>query len=214
MRSASVLAALLCALLAVLGPSMSQAEEPVIVVPIALHLPRPLDAAGEVRLEAFREAYRPHGICFAIERETLPEAHWHLRDIRARHALRARLVARRFNVFLVDRADDPRPSASTIRAAARAGFAPTGELSGAHIPAAGRMPATYAFVTQRGSGLSIAHEVGHFLGAGHSADPTNIMSYAAERHRFDAHQVRVFRARAARAIRRGELVRGEPCDPA
>jgi hypothetical protein len=68
-------------------------------------------------------------------------------------------------------------------------------------------------ITQRGSGLSIAHEVGHFLGAGHSPDPANIMSYAAERHCFDARQVRVLRARASRALRGGVLARGEPCDP-
>jgi hypothetical protein len=193
--------------------SSSRADEPMLVIPLAVHVTRVGDAGDEARIAVFREAYRPHGICFAVRREPLPEARWHLRDIRARHALRARLVPRRFNVFLVDRADDPRPSASTVRAAARAGFVPGGELSGAHVPATGHRPATFAFVTRRGSGLSIAHEVGHFLGAGHSADPTNLMSYAPERHRFDARQVRVFRARAARAIRRGDVTRGEPCDP-
>jgi hypothetical protein len=189
----------------------ARADDAALVVPVVLHLPRPLDDAGRERIRVFREAYAPHGICFSISTRELPEAHWHLRTIRERHALRSRLVARRFNVFLVDSADDPSPSESTRRAAERAGFEPSGELAGAHIPAAGAHPATYAFVTSRGSGLSIAHETGHFLGAGHHADPENIMSYAPSRHCFDEAQARVFRARARRLVRTREIERAS-CD--
>lgn len=194
------------------APARSRGDEAAIVVPLVLHVPRPLDERGHARLRVLRQAYGPHGICFATQVRALPERHWHLRTIRDRHALRALLVARRFNVFLVDRADDPAPSASTLRAAARAGFEPTGELAGAHIRARGEHPGTFALVTSRGSGLSIAHEIGHFLGAGHHADPTNIMSYGRDRQRFDEAQARVFRARARRFLRAGELARGASCD--
>lgn len=66
-------------------------------------------------------------------------------------------------------------------------------------------------MSSRGSGLSIAHETGHFLGAGHHRDPDNIMSYSPTRHRFDEAQARVFRARARRYLRTGELERAS-CD--
>lgn len=205
-----VCAVFLCLPLCAVGLG-ARADEAPLVVPVVLHVPRPLDEAGRERIRVFRRAYAPHGICFAVTTRELPEAHWHLRTIRDRHALRRSLVARRFNVFLVDRADDPSPSQSTRRAAERAGFEPSGELAGAHIRAAGAHPATYAFVSSRGSGLSIAHETGHFLGAGHHRDPDNIMSYSPTRHRFDEAQARVFRARARRYLRTGELERAS-CD--
>ena len=80
-----------------------------------------------------------------------------------------------------------------------------GRLSGAHIPADDRRPATYILVSRASSPLSLAHELGHFLGAAHHPDPENIMSYGRERRRFSPRQIRVFVARATRMARRRTL---------
>lgn len=191
-------------------PAAATDDGSVIALPLAIHAPGgALDAPREALLAGLAEAYAPHGICFVPSMHPLPEESRELRTIRERHALRALLVPRAANAFMVDRAFDPRPSASTRRTAARAGFEPSGLLGGAHIPAEGRHPATYVLVTRGGSSSALAHELGHFLGAGHHPDPTNIMSYGAHRDRFDAAQVRVFRARARRYVARGELTRVE-----
>ena len=139
------------------------------------------------------------------ERRTLPEGFATLATIRDRHRLKRFLVPRAINVFVVDRIDDPVPSEATRRAAARQGFEPTGRLGGAHVRAPRHSPGTYMIVSRRSAPLVVTHELGHFLGAPHHADPENIMSYGRERSRFDERQRAAFRTFARRHVRRGAL---------
>jgi hypothetical protein len=184
-------------------------DDALLALPLALHVPGAAeDDHARALLDALARAYGPHGICFVPTLHALPDDRRELRTIRERRALRALLVPRAANALLVDRMHDPHPSESTRRTAARHGFEPTGLLGGAHVPAAaGHRPATYVIVTRDGGPLTLAHELGHFLGAGHHPDPANIMSYGRDRRAFDAAQVRVFRARARRALARHELSR-------
>lgn len=186
-------------------PLEAQTPEP-ITLPVVLHV---LEGADEARVTALldttREAYAPAGIELVITRRVLAEERRWLHTIRDRRSLSRLLVPHAINVFLVDHADDPHPSESTRRTAERVGATPSGHLGGAHIPAAGHHPGTYVIVTGDGTRYTLAHELGHVLGAGHSADPESIMSYARERHRFEDRLLPVFRARALRYLRTREL---------
>jgi len=151
--------------------------------------------------------YAGAGLCVrVVERRALPVPAT-LERIADRRRLARFVVPRRVNVFLVAAILDPVPSASTRRTAARFGFAPTGLLNGAHVPVRDRAPGTYLIVRAGAGPTTLAHELGHLLGAGHHRDPTNLMSYARERVRFDEHQLRTFRSRAARLARTGALER-------
>jgi hypothetical protein len=133
---------------------------------------------------------------------TLAEDFGELRTVRDRHALKRFLVPRRVNVFIVARMLDPVASTTTKRAAAWQGFEPSGLLAGAHIEADGHQPRTYVIISaEHGGGLSLTHELGHFFGVAHHRDPTNIMSYGAERSAFDDTQLETFR-RKLRALLR------------
>jgi hypothetical protein len=197
-------------ILLVVGPPPAQATDDgaMIALPLVLHTPTgALDDHTRDLLTHVIEAYAPHGLCFVVSYRTLAEAQRVLHTIRERRALHRAMVDRAANAFLVDRAHDPNPSASTVRTAATHGFAPSGLLGGAHVPARGHRPGTYVFVTRDARGYALAHELGHFLGAGHHADPENIMGYSRTRHRFDDSQARVFRARARRYIARHDVDR-------
>lgn len=143
--------------------------------------------------------FAPAGIELSPEVRALPEGWARLSSFRDRHRLKRFLVPRRINVFLVGEILDPVTSVSTLRAAARAGFTPGGELAGAHVEAHGRTPGTYVILSARhGSARSLAHELGHFFGVAHHRDPDNLMSYGPHRSRFDQRQLDTFRRRALR----------------
>ena len=159
---------------------------------------------------ALRDAARPFAparIDFYVhDVRALPAENRIVDDIPERRALRRRFVPRVINVFVAYAIRDPHPSASMRRAAAAQGRTPTGWISGAHIPSArGRRPATYLLVSGRTRLWSLSHELGHFFGAVHVADPTNIMSYGRDRRSFDADQLGRFERRAERYARRRVL---------
>ena len=151
-------------------------------------------------------AFADAGIAFYVaERRELPDSYRTLDNIPERRRLKRRLVPNTINVFLVDSILDPNPSRATQRAAAWQGRTPGGKLSGAHVEAHGRVPDTYILLSLAGQRTSLAHELGHFFGAGHSRAPGNLMSYGSDRKGFDTTQLRAFRRRARLADRRREL---------
>lgn len=191
--------------LALHATSAAAQDEP-LTLPLVVHAPENADEAHlALLLEGVREAYAPVGIAFVVTRRVLPDEARHLATIRDRHTLATRLVAHAINVFFVEHADDPTPSEATVRAAERAGFEPTGRLAGAHLVARGHVPTTYVIVTLDSSRFTLAHELGHVLGAGHARDPESIMSYAPGRSHFTERERAVFVAHARRALRRREL---------
>ncbi len=146
--------------------------------------------------------FAPADIGLSYEARRLPEGWAELETIRQRRQLKRFLVPGRINVFVVGVIHDRHASRATRRAAARAGFEPSGRLAGAHIPAEGRRPGTYVIISaSHGSGMSLTHELGHFFGVAHHRDPENIMSYGRRRSRFDETQLGTFR-RKARKLRR------------
>jgi hypothetical protein len=192
--------------------STTLAAEPVGSFPIVFHVAT-RDGAMIVD-EAFVQDwlavanahFAPAGIALAPELRPLPEGWATLRRIRERRQLKRFLVPRRINIFLVDEILDPVASKATRRAAARAGFEPSGRLAGAHIEADGHRPRTYVILSaQGGSALSLTHELGHFFGVAHHADPNNIMSYGATRQHFDERQLKAFHRKALRYRRTGDL---------
>lgn len=137
----------------------------------------------------------------------LPERFSELRSIRDRHRLKRHLVSHAINIFVHRAIHDRTPSGATRRAADAAGIALSGRLGGAHIPAPKHRPATYIILLASKHGLTLAHELGHFLGVAHHRAPDNIMSYGRLRTHFSARQLRVFRATARRLLRRRVLRR-------
>jgi hypothetical protein len=198
----AALACLLCVLVSRTAVAAAQTPEP-ISLPVVLHV---LEGADEARVAALvdtmGEAYAPAGIVFVVTRTPLAEERRWLHTIRERRSLARLLVPHVINVFLVDHADDPHPSESTRRTAEAASSTPSGHLGGAHVPAPGHHPSTYVIVTFDGSRSTLAHEMGHVLGAGHSVDPESIMSYGRDRHRFEDRLLTHFRARARRLVSR------------
>jgi hypothetical protein len=139
------------------------------------------------------------------ERRTLPDSFAVLETQRERHLLKKYFKRNTINVFLLDEIRDPTPSAATRKAAAWQGFEPTGLLAGAHIEYLSQKPRTYIILSRARSSLILAHELGHFFGAGHSKDPSNIMSYGADRQSFDEKQLTTF-AWNARRYRRERIL--------
>lgn len=186
-------------------------------LPLVVHVSRDDDEPVVTRTELERVVaevnalYRPAGICFALDAVRDLAQGGNLETVRDRVQLRSYLVPRAVNVFLLAAIRDPDPDASTFRAAARAGRKPSGWLNGGHIEAPGRLPATYLIIRAAAGATTLAHELGHFLGEGHSGAAGNIMSYDLERRAFDAAQVRTFRAFARREIAKGTVHPVERC---
>jgi hypothetical protein len=192
------------------GPlSAAPVEAPDLRLPIVVHLLRADDAPVLPRAEAERfvvevnRLYAPANLCFALQEIRDLDVDADLETVRDRVALRAHLVPRAINVFLVRSMRDPEPDITTVRAAARVGREPSGWLNGAQVTAPGQIPATYLIVRAGTGPTTLAHELGHLLGEGHHAGEGNIMSYGLDRHDFDAAQLRTFRALARRELQHG-----------
>jgi hypothetical protein len=195
---------------ALLSPPAAQAEDETYgPFPLVFHVATRdgADVASREALEALtrdvNERFRVASVSFRIaEVRGLPDGNATLENVPARRALRRHLVPHAINVFVVERIEDPVPSAATRRAAARVGREPSGAIAGAHIEIERSVPSTYILTTTRSSSLTLVHELGHFFSAPHHRDPENIMSYGPARSRFDEHQIRAFRARARHYVRR------------
>lgn len=188
------------------------AQEHSTLVPVVFHVAQvggaPVlgDAALRGWIEDANAFFEPAAIVFAPEVRALPVEISELRTVRERHALKRFIVPRRINVFIVARILDPVASATTKRASAWQGREPSGLLGGAHIEAAGQEPKTYVILSaQNGDGVSLTHELGHFFGVAHHRDPTNVMSYGAERNHFDDTQLETF-GRTLRALVRQDVL--------
>jgi hypothetical protein len=152
----------------------------------------------DAQLARANEVYAPHGLTFRIvERRAIDARHARLEDRAARHALGAELRPRVINVFCVESlrdVDDPNLLRMGVHWRPRGRRIP----AGAHqvIIAATAMPTT------------LAHELGHFFGNGHSPTPGNLMSYTrGDRPPFlDEAQVRRVHLFARRFLRTREIV--------
>jgi hypothetical protein len=188
-------------------------------LPLVIHIVRRGSVVEAASLERFvgeiNQVYAQAGICFSLEEPRIVDRSADLRTYRERHAFAPFAVAGAVNVFLVHSIFDPESSESTVREAARFGFVPDQWLDGAHIEPKGSRT-SYALVSVdpaavRATALTIAHEIGHILGLGHSPVADNIMGYAAEPTRFDADQIRDLRARARREVASGGLHLARAC---
>lgn len=178
-----------------------------LVVHVAAADPTDTEARVGRLLDTANRHFAAAGVAFGVaEQRELPASYAVVETIRERRQLRRLLVPRAINVFLVDAILDPVPSDATRRAARWQGREPSGRLSGAHIEAPGKQPGTYILLARTRRPTSLAHELGHFFGVAHHKDPTNIMSYGAERDHFAERQLEVF-DRRARRFRRQRILR-------
>ncbi|MCC7000328.1 MAG: hypothetical protein IT370_37360 [Deltaproteobacteria bacterium] len=205
------------ALTGVANASGTTPPEPDIKLPLVVHVLHgdgvPIASADDIdaMVSVVNRIYADAGICFGVTevREHAQSADF--TTYRERRALKKFVVARAINIFLLRTIKDPSASESTLRALARVNRAPSGWLRGAEIPAKGKRPDVYLLVKLDAGAPTLAHELGHFLGAGHHADPDNLMSYGSGRAWFDARQHRSFRAAARRQLRARTLAPARTC---
>lgn len=205
------------ALTSLASASGTTPPEPDIKLPLVVHVLHgdgvPIASAEDIdaMVSVVNQIYADAGICFGVTevRERAQSADF--TTFRERRALKKFVVPRAINVFILRTIKDPSPSESTIRATARVGRTPSGWLRGAEIPAKGKRPDVYLLVKLDAGAPTLAHELGHFLGAGHHPDPDNLMSYGSGRSWFDAKQHRSFRAAARRQLRARTLSSAKTC---
>lgn len=163
-------------------------------------------AHWERSLAKANTAFGPAGFRFYVaERRDLPQSRATLDNLPERHGLKRRLVRGTINVFVVDVIRDPRPSRSAARALTKMGRRPKRRLSGTHIGTKGNVEDAFLVVSLQSDTTTLAHELGHFFGAGHEQDPSNLMGYGHDRRVFDGVQLRAFRRRADQLRSSGEL---------
>lgn len=200
---------IITALLLLLAPLSGRAQDEPTCEPFALtlHIASADETGARAKVDAWlslaNQQFAAADVCFAVDAQHgLGTERRTIDDIRERRSLRKSLRPRTINVFVVEEILDPNPSEATRRAASWQGFSPSsGKLSGAHIEADGHTPGTYLLIALSSDKLTLAHELGHFMGVGHHRDPENIMSYGRARTRFADTQLDTFRRRA-RALRR------------
>jgi hypothetical protein len=157
------------------------------------------DAAWiDAQLARTNEIYGPHGLTFRIaERRPIDARYARLENRADRHALGAELRPRVINVFVVESlrdVDDPALLRMGVHWRPRGRTVPRG----AHL----------VIVTGTAMPTTLAHELGHFFGNGHSPTPGNLMSYSRGNVPafLDAAQVRRIHLFARRFLRTRELV--------
>jgi hypothetical protein len=181
-----------------------------LTIHIATSTPKDSDERVAAIVATANEHFAAAGISFfEHERTVLPASFAILETQGERHRLKKYFKRNTINVFLLDEIRDPTPSDSTKKAAAWQGFQPSGLLAGAHIENVSQSPKTYIIMSRHGSGLILTHELGHFFGAGHSPDPSNIMSYGANRQSFDEKQTATFASNAKRFRKQHVLISGD-----
>lgn len=170
-----------------------------LTIHIATTIPKDSDQLITEYIHTANKHFAAAGISFIESaRNILPKSFAILETQQERHRLKKYFVPNTINIFLLDEIDDPTPSDSTKKAAGWQGLSLTGLLAGAHIEYKGQKPGTYIILSRNSSNLILTHELGHFFGAGHAKNPTNIMSYGSDRLRFDETQQRTFQSVAKR----------------
>lgn len=171
------------------------------------------EAALTGALRETNRAMADAGACFTVHDVVPLPGVSTLPDIRSRRRLERLTRDGAVHVFVVDTIEDPRPSASTVRAAESAARTLSGRIGGAHIPRRSGSPGTYVLVVAAGipSWTVLAHELGHVMGESHAADTSNIMSYGAERTGFDATQLERMARRARRMARASWVASDATC---
>lgn len=146
------------------------------------------------RVTAANAIYGPSAIEFAVHAtRSLDARHADLVTRSDRHALGREMLAHVVNVFVVRSLRDVDGS---------------GYRQGVHWRPAGRPGAHFVIVSRDSGPSTLAHELGHFFGNGHSTTRGNLMSYDRGDGPpfFDATQRRRIAQRLALFLRTGELV--------
>ena len=181
-----------------------------LTIHIATSTPKDSDERVAAFIATANSKFAAAGIAFyEKERTVLPASFAILETQGERHRLKRYFKRNTINIFLLDEIRDPTPSESTKKAAAWQGFQPSGLLAGAHIEYLSETPKTYIIMSRHGSGLILTHELGHFFGSGHSPDPSNIMSYSADRQGFNEKQIATFTSNAQRFRKQRVLISGD-----
>ncbi len=201
--------AALVALLVASAPAQARAQDAkpfLVVVHVASTNPSDTDQRVADLLDPANRYFAAAGIAFvASTPRPLPASFAVLETAGERHRLKKYFVPHAINLFLLDEIDDPVPSEATKKAAAWQDLKLSGLLAGAHIEYKGQTPATYIILSRHTEPLTLTHELGHFFGAGHAKDASNIMSYGRDKRGFDDRQLHCFKAAAARFRKRHVL---------
>lgn len=150
------------------------------------------------QVEVANEVYGPHGIRYrVVEQRTIAARYARLETRADRHALGAEMRPRVINAFVVASmrdVDDPTLHRMGVHWRPRLRGVPRG--------------AHFVIITAAAMPSTLAHELGHFFGNGHSSTPGNLMSYdGRDRPPFlDPAQVRRIHTSARRFLRTRELV--------
>jgi len=158
------------------------------------------DQFVQAQIATANRVFSPHGVSFVLaERRAIGESFAHLHSRADRDSLGSILRPEVINAFFV----------ATLR--------DVGDHSlfrmGVHWrPRRGRPVfghlAHCVIVTRSARPTSLAHELGHFFGNGHTTDPINVMSYSMQPGERELDPAQAVRARsfARRFLRTGELV--------
>jgi hypothetical protein len=181
------------------------APAPIPLLPISVAIadsgdadePKPVrDTAWvDAQIAAAERLFGPHGVHFKRgEVRALPSAFAKLESREDRDRLASHLEGGRINVFVVASlrdVDDP----ERLR-------------MGVHWRKLSNLKKRYIIVAASAMPTTLAHELGHYFGNGHSSVPNNVMSYVrtGEDVFFDAVQIRKIQSTARAVVRTKELI--------